>query len=131
MTEIPVELQRHPNWVAWRSVVVNGKPTKVPFDVKNGQKAKANDPTTWATFQQAYDATDVLTNSEYDGPGFELGGTDIVGIDFDNAIDKKGIVDPYAGSILDLLGDPYTEMSPSRKGVHAFVECTTLPEGGR
>ena len=131
MTEIPVELQRHPNWVAWRSVVVNGKPTKVPFDVKNGQKAKANDPTTWATFQQAYDATDVLTTSEYDGPGFELGGTDIVGIDFDNAIDKKGIVDPYAGSILDLLGDPYTEMSPSRKGLHAFVECTTLPEGGR
>jgi hypothetical protein len=131
MITIPDVLQHLPNWVAWRSIVRNGKATKIPFDVKTGQMAKANDPTTWATFEQVMKATDPLTGGDYAGPGFELGGTNIVGIDFDSAIDKKGLIDPYAAAILDLLGDPYTEISPSRTGLHAFVECAALPKGGR
>jgi hypothetical protein len=34
-------------------------------------------------------------------------------------------------AILKLLGSPYTEISPSGTGLHAFVECDVLPEGGR
>src|ERR1019366_1724158 len=93
--------------------------------------AKADDPTTWTTFERAAAAADPLNGSEYAGVGFELGGTNLVGIDFDNAITNKGIIDPYALAILKLLGSPYTEISPSGTGLHAFVECDVLPEGGR
>ena len=131
MKEIPNQLKKYPNWVGWKSIVRDGKATKVPFDVKTGQRAKADDPATWTTFDQAFAATDVLSGSDYSGLGFELGGTDLVGIDFDGSIDKKGVIDSYASVILDLLDDPYTETSPSGKGLHAFVECAALPEGGR
>jgi hypothetical protein len=93
--------------------------------------AKSDDSTTWTTFEQAAEAADILGGNDYEGIGFELGGTDIAGIDFDNAINAKGDVDPYALSILALLGNPYTEKSPSGNGFHAFVECDALPEGKR
>jgi hypothetical protein len=93
--------------------------------------AKADDLVTWTTFERAVDSADVLKGGDYDGIGFELGGTNLVGIDFDNAITNKGIIDPYALAILKILGSPYTEISPSGTGLHAFVECDVLPEGGR
>jgi len=128
---VPHVLKAYPNWVAWRTVVRDSKPTKVPFDVKTGHPAKANDPATWATFEQALGATDVFSDSTYDGVGFELHGTNIVGIDFDNAINAEGVIEPFALAILKILGSPYTEISPSRTGLHTFVECDVLPEGGR
>lgn len=131
LTEVPELLKQCPNWVAWRIVVRDNKPTKVPFNVKTGTPAKANDSTTWATFAQAAEAADVLNGGNYDGLGFELHGTNLVGIDFDNAIDAKGVIDPYALSILKNLGNPYTEISPSGNGLHAFVACESLPDGGR
>jgi hypothetical protein len=131
LTDIPVVLRQRPNWVCWKSLVRDGKATKVPFNAKTGGMAKADDPATWTTCDVATDAADVLNGGEYDGVGFELGGTNLVGIDFDNAITNKGIIDPYALAILKLLGSPYTEISPSGTGLHAFVECDVLPEGGR
>lgn len=130
---LPAQLKQHPNWVGWKYITKDSGPTKVPFDVKTGQPAKANDPSTWATFEQTVAVADPLTGSgaDYAGIGFELGGTDFVGIDFDNAIDKKGVVDLYALAILKVLGNPYTERSPSGRGAHAFVECSALPEGKR
>lgn len=129
--DIPAELKQHPNWIVWRSIIRDGKATKMPFDPKNGSPAKSNDPKTWGTFQQAIDTADILTGGNYDGIGFQLHGTSLVGLDFDNSINAKGIVDPYVLDILALLGSPYTEVSPSGKGLHAFVECDALPEGGR
>jgi hypothetical protein len=128
---IPVVLKQHPNWVGWKFITKDGKPTKVPFNVQTGTPAKANDPSTWTTFEQVLAATEFPNDHTYAGIGFELGGTSIVGIDFDNAItDGKGI-DPFVFEILKLLGNPYTELSPSGKGLHTFVECDVLPEGGR
>jgi len=131
LTDIPVSLRQRPNWVCWKTIVRDGRPTKVPFEIKTKQWAKADDPATWTTFEKAVDAADPLSGGDYDGIGFQLGGTNIVGIDFDNAITNKGVVDPYALAILKLLGSPYTETSPSGTGLHAFVECDVLPEGGR
>ena len=132
LTDIPVALRQRPNWVCWKSEVRDGRATKIPYEPNRpGDKAKANDPATWTTYERAVAAADVLNGSDYDGVGFELGGTNLVGIDFDNAITNKGIIDPYALAILKLLGSPYTEISPSGKGLHAFVECDVLPEGGR
>ena len=131
LTYIPASLRRYPNWVCWKIIVRKGRPTKVPFDVKTAQWAKADDSTTWPTYEQAVEAADPLNGNDYDGIGFELGGTNFVGIDFDNAITVKGVVDPYALAILKILGNPYTEISPSGNGLHAFVECDGLPKGGR
>jgi len=128
---VPSLLKDISNWVGWKSIVREGKPEKLPFDVKTSRMAKADDSSTWASFDQVLAATDILNGSDYDGPGFELGGTNIAGIDFDNAIGPVGKIDPYALAILELLGSPYTEISPSGKGLHAFVECDRLPDGGR
>ena len=131
MSEIPEKLKQHSNWVCWKSLVREGKSTKIPFNANTGGMAKADDSATWTTFKRATDAADPLSGGDYDGIGFELGGTNLVGIDFDSAITNKGIIDPYALAILKLLGSPYTEISPSGIGLHAFVECDVLPEGGR
>src|SRR5713226_9189025 len=125
---VPSVLKDIPNWVGWKSVVRDGKPTKVPYDAKTGRPAKANDSSTWTTFERAVEA---LNETDYDDIGFELGGTSLVGIDFDNAIDPAGVIDPYTREILTLLGNPYTEKSPSGRGLHTFVECDSLPKGGR
>jgi putative DNA primase/helicase len=49
MTKIPIELQNEDRWVVWREETRNGKKTKVPYDAKNGDFAKSNDPATWTT----------------------------------------------------------------------------------
>ena len=131
LTDIPAVLQQRPNWVCWKLIVRDGKPTKIPFNAKTGKAAKSDDPSTWTTFEQAVEAVRSHNGNEYSGVGFELGGTNLVGLDFDGAITNKGIIDPYALTILKLLGSPYTEVSPSGTGLHAFIECAVLPEGGR
>lgn len=128
---LPDKLKNIPNWVVWKNVVRDGKATKIPFDPRTNQMAKADTPSTWGTFEQAVESADILNGEDYAGIGFEIGGTNIVAIDFDGAVDSKGIIDPYILEILHLLGDPYTELSPSRKGLHTFVECQSLPAGGR
>ncbi len=132
LSDIPAALKQLPHWVGWRHVTKDGKRTKVPFDLNRpGQWAKADDKSTWTTFEKAKAATDPLEDGGYDGLGFELGGTTLVGVDFDGAITKKGIIDPYVLEILRLLKNPYTETSPSGGGLHAFVECDALPAGQR
>jgi putative DNA primase/helicase len=128
---IPSELRALSNWVVWKYETRDGKETKIPYDAKTGRKAKANDSATWTTFEIAISTADVLSGNDYDGVGFELGGTDLAGVDFDSAINTDGTVDPYALAILASLGNPYTEMSPSGNGLHAFVECDALPKGAR
>jgi putative DNA primase/helicase len=128
---VPEILKSLPNWIVWRLENRDGKPNnKSPYDAQTGHGAKANDPATWTTFEKALDAESGAVG-KYEGLGFELGGTPLVGIDFDNAINAEGAVDPYVLSILHALGNPYTEKSPSGTGLHAFVFCETLPAGGR
>jgi hypothetical protein len=134
LLQIPEELKTYPNWVGWKNEVRDGKPTKLPYNIEsngNALLAKANDPSTWTSFERASEAADVFNGNDYDGIGFELGGTSIVGIDFDNAITNDGVIEPYALAILKLLGQLYTEISPSGTGLHAFVQCDSLPKGGR
>ena len=50
---LPEKLKAMPNWVVWKSVAKDGRLTKIPFNVKTGQWAKADDPTTWTTFENA------------------------------------------------------------------------------
>jgi primase-polymerase (primpol)-like protein len=126
---VPQQLKDLPNWVCWKLEKRDGRLTKVPYNATSGQKAKANTSSTWTTFNKAVAAAEDCLN-DYEGIGFELHDTGLVGIDFDGAI-HDGVVEPYVLEILKHLGDPYTEISPSGSGLHAFVECSTLPAGGR
>lgn len=117
-SSVPQELKQLPNWVVWRA------PSKVPYNPNNpALGAKANDCTTWGTYASA---VNTKLSENFSGIGFELGGTDFCGIDFDNILDN-GEPDPYVLEILEQLGSPYCEVSPSGTGLHAFIRCAALP----
>src|SRR5207245_2862549 len=121
-----------PHWIVWKLEKRDGKDTKVPYDAKANGKAhyaKSNDAATWTEFPRAVEvATDVLSN--YDGVGFMLHGTDLVGIDFDGVL-QDGKAEAFVLEILKHLGNPYCEVTPSGNGLRAFVHCAALPPGQR
>ena len=49
---IPQELKQNASFCVWKLEKRNGKPTKVPYDPKNGQLARTNDPSTFADLEQ-------------------------------------------------------------------------------
>jgi hypothetical protein len=132
---IPTELIAYPNWVAWKWETRDGKKTKPLYDAKaNGkaQYAKSNDPTTWAKFETAINAVegDPFSEHDYSGVGFVLKNTPFIGVDFDGVV-HDGKPEEYVLEILNVLGDPYTEITPSGNGLRAFVTGVNLPAGKR
>lgn len=117
---IPDELKTLKQWVFWKKVVKDGKPTKLPYDPKTRQLASTIDPNTWGTFAE------VMTYKEFnmDGLGFVFSDEDpFCGIDFDNCIDEQGkIVDKVLEWIEKF--NSYTEYSPSKKGLHIIIRGT-------
>jgi putative DNA primase/helicase len=69
MTEnIPEELKRLPHWVTWKLERRDDRWTKPPFQVDGNRHAKANDPRTWGSFE---DAMSTYEWGTVDGVGFE------------------------------------------------------------
>lgn len=104
-------------WVSWKFL----RKTKVPFTI-SGAAASSTDPKTWATFAQVE-----AHNSERVGIVFtpdEL----LLGIDIDHCIDEKTqkIKHEQKQTIQEFLAesDTYTELSPSRTGVHLYFALT-------
>lgn len=113
----PAELKALPQWVVRRG--------KVPINPRTGDGAKAGQPNTWATFEEA-----VQTCESYDGIGFEFHNNGIVGVDLDHVIDQQtGAVDPAALETVKRLNS-YTEISPSGTGLHIYV-FGKIPVDGR
>src|SRR5262245_1268583 len=82
---IPDELKSRPCWVNWKFELRDGRWTKPPFQVDGQRYAKANDPETWGSFEDALSAYEWGT---VDGVGFEptveLG---LVFVDLDHCVD--------------------------------------------
>lgn len=118
------ELQSHSQWVCWKlEPDKQGKLTKVPYNPRDGRKAKANDKTTWSSHEQAA-AILARYPDEYTGLGYEfLKERGITGIDLDHCIDESGIIAPWAQEVVNTLNS-YTEYSPSHTGLHLFVGGT-------
>src|SRR5690606_35938276 len=117
--DIPAELKNLPQWILWKYEQLDGreKLTKVPYQ-PDGEKASTNNPRTWSTF-----ATIIkfFLEGEFDGIGFVFSKRDqYIGIDIDNCVDDKGVINNFATDIIDTL-DSYTEFSPSMKGLHIIV----------
>lgn len=124
------ELKPLNQWIAYRLVWDDkrGKSKKLPFDPKTGKNAKANDPTTWATYDEAfnYALADAQSKGvligQVGGVGFEFGREGgVMGIDLDNVILKDGSLKDFAADIVETLNS-YTEYSPSERGLHIFCK---------
>ncbi len=114
---IPSELKALAQWILWRSELVDGKPTKVPYQ-SNGEKAQANNRSTWSTFATA---VKFYLEGQYDGIGFVFSRQDnYIGIDIDKCV-VEGKPNNFATEIIDTL-DSYTEFSPSGKGLHIIIK---------
>ncbi len=144
--QVPAELRERPQWVLWRYETRDGKQTKVPYSV-TGARAKADDPATWGTFEQAL-AVYRSDPQKWAGVGFEFSADDpYCGIDLDAVLDPAtGDFLPWPDSFLrkcefptivpspeklvELLGS-YTEKSPSATGVKVFIKGHLPPGGNR
>lgn len=93
---------------------------KQPYNPLTGYGAKADDPTTWGTYEQAMKATNAQKD-RYIGVGREfIKGQGITGVDLDHCIDEQGNLTGWARYVVNLL-DSYTEYSPSGRGLHIWV----------
>ncbi|MBC8356397.1 MAG: hypothetical protein H8E66_30835, partial [Planctomycetes bacterium] len=92
--KIPACLCERPQWVAWKYIERDGKPTKTPINPHTGEFAKSTDASTWGTFDEAmatcgHDAT-------YSGVGFVFTADDpYCGVDLDDCRD------PDSGQLKD------------------------------
>lgn len=135
---IPAELRAYPQFVVWKVEHRDGKPTKVPYDAKTGNRAAVDNPATWCDFETA---VAVAQSGEVAGVGFMLSAEDPFGfIDLDDPwkTDANGAyvhADPQAefGRQQNIAAtfDSYTERSPSGKGAHVIVRTPGVPNGRR
>lgn len=126
---IPDEIKTKKQWVAWRGERRdNGKMTKKPCNPRTGRLAKTNDASTWSSFDEALSSCEKYG---LQGVGFVFTPDDpYVGIDLDHCIDlENGALSAEASDILKMF-NTYTEVSPSKEGLHLFVKGR-LPGAGK
>ena len=130
---VPNELKATRRWVLWKSDPIfykAGKPKvdkggnpqfgKVPYNVKNDQKADTTDASTWSSFDETVVR---LNKGGFDGIGFVLGydeetGHTFAGVDIDHLETSEDW--QRARQVADRFAS-YTEISPSKKGIHIIV----------
>lgn len=125
---IPSELKALNHWVMWRWETRDGKLTKPPYDTQK-RYADSSDPRTWTSFDSVSETYNTDEKCFFDGIGFCIRGSGMVGVDFDGVI-TDGKVEPFVLGILKLLGNPYSEVTPSGNGLRCFIKAT-LPDGKR
>ena len=119
------QLRQVKRWVAWQKQDRGkGKPTKVPYDPKNGRLARSDDPSTWGTREQAEEwAKKLPMPYGVGGVGLMFGPLDGValgGVDLDSCRNKEtGSLEEWASEVLTEF-ETYAEISPSQEGVKAF-----------
>jgi putative DNA primase/helicase len=127
---IPPELKAGRRFVLWRWQWIEGRTkkwTKPPMQA-NGRAARANDPSTWITFEAALA---IYQRGGFDGIGRMMTKEDgFTGADLDGCRDPAtGKIEPWALDIVAML-PAYWEASPSGTGLRGWVRGQ-LPPGGR
>ena len=115
---IPDCLKERPQWIFWREEKRGEKKTKIPYNPNNpSERAKANDLTTWSSFEDAYRA---YRENNGSGIGYMFNNSGpFTGVDLDDVVEDDVVVDE-AKEIIKTL-DSYTEYSPSQSGFHVIV----------
>ena len=124
---IPAPLTEREQWVCWKVMERQGKPTKVPVNCRNSKLADSSDPATWATLEEAIP----YARRHACGVGFVFAADDpFVGVDLDDCFDpESGELDDWAMFVVWHLAS-YTEVSPSGRGVKVWC-MGSLPPGRR
>ena len=121
MTAAFDDLANSRRWLFWRSEQRGSKPTKVPYACSGGY-AKVDDPSTWATRDEAEAAARRFINGTDGGTGIVLGdvGNDLhlCGLDLDSSV-SDGLIADWAAEILSAASS-YCEISPSGLGLKIF-----------
>ncbi len=118
---VPDDLKKLKSWLTWNFVQTTdgGKPRKMPYyingKVRSGEQGSTADIQQLGTFTEAITA---MRSHAHKGLGIAMLGHDITALDFDNCV-VDGVVDPEISS---LVCSTYAEISPSGKGVRAFVK---------
>jgi len=130
---LPQSLRASLTWVCWSW---KWKPTKhggeggwdKPPKQPDKSPASSNNPDTWCSFQEAFDAH---CNGDFDGVGICLDDDDgLVGIDLDDCrCHETGVIDLQAQGIINKLAS-YSEVSPSGTGVRIVVRAS-LSDGSK
>ncbi len=126
ISALPKAMTSIPHWVGWRQEAREGstKPTKVPYNITTGRRARSNAPEDWCAFPE-------IVPEKYSGIGFmfskDIGMT---GIDLDDCILADGTYKPWARKILAVFKNTYSEISPSGTGIKIFT-LGLLPGKGR
>jgi putative DNA primase/helicase len=115
----PASMAAMPRWVCWRIEVRKGKPTKVPIQPREGQRAASDASTTWTDHATAVAAAEMYPPPKCEGVGFMLG-DGFAGVDLDNCIDADGELKPWARPFVDSFAATYMEISPSGTGIKIF-----------
>jgi putative DNA primase/helicase len=118
---IPAELKAKAQWVIWRYEWNGKKWDKPPRQAANGDHASSTQPSTWATFEDAFTC---YQSQGYDGIGYVFSPDDpYTGIDLDHCIDAEtGNIDPDAYGFVERLKS-YTEYSVSGGGLHTLTHA--------
>lgn len=127
-SELPLALTSLPHWVGWRTESRAGstKPTKVPYNLATGHKARSNRSEDWIPFPDPADVP-----PDYDGIGFVFNkDAGLTGIDLDDCLLPDGQVKSWAKSVLEGFPYTYSEISPSGTGIKIWARAT-LPGSGR
>jgi putative DNA primase/helicase len=125
---IPSELMEYKQWVLWRRTDVNGRLAKLPISPWSGKVASCDKPQTWSTYRHVCYARRKFRS---DGIGFVFTSKDpFCGIDLDQGRTLNGKIEPEAQAVIEHLAS-YTELSPSRTGIHVLLKAKLSGSGRR
>ena len=119
----PAGARDSPQWVTWKYIERDGKPTKSPINPHTGEFASSTNASTWGTFDEAIAAC--RQDAGLAGVGFVFTADDpYCGVDLDDCRDPdSGQLTDWAREIIEQLAS-YSEVSPSGTGIKVFVKAT-------
>ena len=120
-------LAHHQVWVGLKKEERNGQLTQVAYDPRTGRFASANDPTTWATHDEADGWA--ATNGA-DGVGLMLSQIDdaiVSGIHLDGCRNPDTeAIEPWAQAVIDRV-----PLNDDERQLSSLVKFVTYPRPGR
>lgn len=108
-------------WVVWKMETRKGKKTKIPYHPK-GKMASSTDEKTWVDYETAAKAANT---DEFNGLGIIFTPSmTLLGIDLDHCVTNEKITHALKEPIEKFIAaaDTYCELSPSKEGLHLFLQ---------
>lgn len=122
---VPRAMRERQQWLVWKFEQRQGgkKPRKVPYYAGGGRRTGDQGGVADRNRLVGFDvALAEVRNAGCSGIGFAFLPDDgLIGIDIDGQLDDEGRPSPRAAAIIAACAS-YTELSPSRRGVHIIVE---------